>query len=35
MINITDPQNCCGCTACANICPKNAIDMLPDALGFK
>lgn len=27
--------NCCGCTACANICPRNAITMAPDALGFK
>ena len=34
MINITDPKNCCGCTACESICGKNAITMKPDALGF-
>ena len=26
--------NCCGCTACENICPKQAISMQPDSLGF-
>ncbi len=25
---------CCGCTACESICPKDAICMTPDALGF-
>lgn len=25
---------CCGCTACANICPKNAITMQMDVKGF-
>lgn len=34
MIQITNPSDCCGCTACANICPHNAITMEPDALGF-
>lgn len=34
MIKITNPENCCGCTACKSICPKNAISMEPDALGF-
>lgn len=34
MINITDPADCCGCTACMNICPHEAIFMKPDALGF-
>lgn len=34
MINITDPKDCCGCTACASICGKNAIRMKPDAMGF-
>ncbi len=34
MINITNPADCCGCTACASICPKGAITMNPDALGF-
>lgn len=34
MINISDPKDCCGCTACASICEHNAIKMQPDALGF-
>ena len=34
MISIIDPQDCCGCTACASICPHDAIKMKPDALGF-
>lgn len=34
MIHISDPSACCGCTACASICPKDAITMEPDALGF-
>lgn len=35
MINIKDKAQCCGCTACASICPKEAITMVPDVLGFK
>lgn len=35
MINIKDKALCCGCTACASICPKEAITMVPDVLGFK
>lgn len=27
-------SECCGCTACVNICPHQAIAMRPDALGF-
>ncbi len=34
MINITDKLDCCGCTACKNKCPKNAIEMRPDEEGF-
>lgn len=34
MIKITNPRECCGCTACASICSHNAIKMKPDALGF-
>lgn len=34
MIKIDNPQDCCGCTACASICPRKAITMQPDALGF-
>lgn len=33
-IKIIDPADCCGCTACASICPHDAIDMQPDAMGF-
>ena len=34
MINIKNPSDCCGCTACASICAHNAITMKPDTLGF-
>lgn len=34
MIEIKNPADCCGCTACANICSHGAITMSPDALGF-
>ena len=34
MIKILDPAKCCGCTACAAVCTRNAITMQPDALGF-
>ena len=34
MIQITDKSKCCGCTACASICPHDAISMQPDTLGF-
>lgn len=34
MIHITDKSECCGCTACANICLHEAITMQPDAMGF-
>ena len=34
MIQINNPADCCGCTACASICAHNAITMKPDALGF-
>ena len=27
-------EKCCGCTACMNICPVNAIEMIPDEEGF-
>jgi len=27
-------EHCCGCTACANICPRNAITMTIDEEGF-
>ena len=34
MIAITNKADCCGCTACKNICPKDAIEMLEDSEGF-
>lgn len=30
----SDKKDCCGCSACMNICPKNAITMEPDQAGF-
>lgn len=29
-----DKSKCCGCTACASICPKQAISMVADEKGF-
>ena len=34
MIHIDDKTKCCGCTACASICPKTCINMRPDEEGF-
>ena len=34
MIQMSDKTKCCGCTACANICPAKAIFMEPDEEGF-
>lgn len=34
MINIKQKENCCGCSACASICPQDAIIMCPDEMGF-
>lgn len=34
MIKIHNKKNCCGCHACANICPKNCIEMQTDSEGF-
>ena len=28
------PEECCGCRACSNICPKNAISFKEDKYGF-
>lgn len=33
-INILDKKHCTGCSLCANICPKNAISLIPDEEGF-
>lgn len=32
---LVDKENCCGCTACVNACPKQCIHMQEDAEGFK
>ena len=29
-----EKQECCGCTACYAVCPKEAITMQPDEEGF-
>lgn len=34
MIQIVKKEDCCGCTACANACPRDAIRMVPDEEGF-
>ena len=34
MINISDKHNCCGCNACGDICPKQAISFKNDKEGF-
>lgn len=34
MISVQDKKNCCGCTACASICPAKCIDMEKDNEGF-
>lgn len=33
-LDIIPSKDCCGCEACANICPKDCIAMLPDEQGF-
>ena len=35
MQEIVSKNKCCGCYACFNLCPKNAISMEEDELGFK
>lgn len=35
MIRIYDKKKCCGCTACKEICPVGAINMIEDDEGFK
>lgn len=33
-ILFAEKQNCCGCTACVNICPREAIILNKDSEGF-
>ena len=28
-------EDCCGCKACANVCPKDAISFVADKFGFQ
>ena len=35
MLEIINKSNCCGCHACYNACPQNAIIMRKDELGFR
>ena len=35
MIEIKEKNKCCGCHACYNVCPVNAIEMIEDEKGFK
>ena len=35
MIEIHRQEDCCGCTACASVCPVNCIKMQEDSEGFK
>ena len=34
MIHIADKHECCGCAACAQVCPAGCISMKPDGEGF-
>lgn len=34
MINIKEKRNCCGCNACYDVCPKDAITLSTDIEGF-
>lgn len=34
MVHITDPHKCCGCGACASICPRHCISLKQDDEGF-
>lgn len=34
MINISSKEDCCGCSACINICPKHCIHFKEDSEGF-
>ena len=34
MIELSSKENCTGCSACANICPRGCIRMTADEEGF-
>lgn len=35
MIQVNRKHDCCGCTACMSVCPKNCIQMAKDCEGFE
>lgn len=35
MISISNNSQCCGCTACACVCPRQCISMISDTEGFR
>lgn len=35
MIEIIEKQDCCGCGACDQVCPKHCIEMIYDSEGFR
>ena len=35
MILFKEKKDCCGCTACMNICPRKAIKMESDEYGYE
>lgn len=35
MIQLVEKKNCCGCQACAQICPRGCITMVEDGEGFR
>lgn len=34
MIKIVEKKDCCGCSLCASVCPKNCISIIQDTEGF-
>ncbi|MBR4688862.1 MAG: Coenzyme F420 hydrogenase/dehydrogenase, beta subunit C-terminal domain [Bacteroidales bacterium] len=34
MISVIEKKDCCGCNACGDVCPKNAITFVKDIEGF-
>lgn len=34
MVNVTRKEDCCGCAACVQVCPKSCITMVRDGEGF-
>ena len=34
MVEITEKKDCCGCSACVNVCPRGCVSMEKDGEGF-